>query len=63
MGLAGQADGASVQDAWTTCAQKVRAAGKHIMPDHIEVVDVFGNVKTAAEELLEKHGRTSQLSF
>ena len=63
MGLSGQADSAAVKDAWEVCAQKVRAAGKHIMSDHIEFIDAFGSVKTAAQELLEKHGRKSQLPF
>lgn len=63
MGLSGQADSAAVQGAWEACAQKVRAAGKHIMSDHIEYIDAFGSVKTAAQDLLEKHGRKSQLPF
>jgi hypothetical protein len=41
----------------------VRAAGKHILSDHIEFIDAFGSVKAAAEQLLEKHGRKSALSF
>ena len=52
-----------MHDAWETCAEKVRAAGKHILPDHIEFVDAFGCVKGAAEALLEKHGRKSQFPF
>ena len=63
MGLSGQADSAVVHDAWDACAEKVRAAGKHILSDHIEFVEAFGSVKAAAEQLLEKHGRKSQLSF
>ncbi len=63
MGLSGQAGGAVVHDAWDTCADKVRAAGKHILSDHIEYIDAFGSVKVAAERLLEKHGRKSALSF
>ena len=63
MGLPGEADSDTVHDAWDTCANKVRAAGKHILSDHIEFIDAFGSVKVAAERLLEKHGRKSVLSF
>lgn len=63
MGLAGEADSDTVHDAWDTCADKVRAVGKHILSDHIEYIDAFGSVKAAAEKLLEKHGRKSALSF
>ena len=62
MGLVGQADSAAVRDAWNECTQKVRAAGKHLIADHIEYIDAFGSVKKDAEALLEEHGRESQLA-
>ena len=63
MGLPGQAESAAVQEAWTTCADKVRAAGKHILSDHLETIDVLGLVREGAEALLDRHGRMSQLHW
>jgi len=63
MGLVGQHDHPKVQEAWTKGADRVRAAGKHILGDHIETVDVFGLVLDSAQALLEKHGRRSALGF
>ncbi len=62
MGLPGQAGSAVVHDAWNQCTQKVRAAGKHLLADHIEFVDAFNSVVKDAQALLEKHGRNSQLA-
>ena len=62
MGLVGQAESAAVRDAWKECTEKVRAAGKYLLADHIEFVDAFASVKKDAQVLLEKHGRTSQLA-
>ena len=63
MGLSGQADSAAVRDAWNECTEKVRAAGKYLLSDHIEFVDAFASVKQDAQALLEKHGRRSHLAF
>lgn len=63
MGLPGQAGSRVVHDAWAECTKKVRAAGKHLLADHIEILDTFASVRKDAQALLEKHGRTSQLAF
>jgi 2-keto-3-deoxy-L-rhamnonate aldolase RhmA len=52
-----------VQEAAAKADAKIRAAGKYVIADHMISVGVFSVVKEGIEELLQKHGRVSQLGW
>ena len=63
MGLPGQHDHPKIREAYDAAKQKIRAAGKGWFDDLTEEANAFFAVKEAAEGLLIKHGRRSQLQF
>ena len=58
MGFHGQPDHPEPVAAFQAACEKVRAAGKHMMGDVTESIDVLSVVFGAGKELLAKHGRT-----
>ncbi len=63
LGLTGQATHPKVQEAYARIDEKLHAAGKHWITEFTESVSVLFVVNEAAEALLKKHGRESQLRW
>jgi len=63
MGLVGQHTHPKVEQAYEEARAKIRAAGKVWIADHTESVNAFGVTMSAASEMLQKHGRESNLTF
>ena len=63
MGFPGQPDHPEVREVIAKLEEKVRAAGKKMMSDVTEMIALVDMGKGAAEDLLEKHGRKSQLEW
>ena len=63
MGFPGGHAHPQVQEAAAKANAKIRAAGKHVIEDHMESVHVFSLAKEGIEELLKKYGRASQLGW
>lgn len=61
MGHHGQPDHPECVEAYHAACAKVRAAGKNMIGDVTESVDVFGAVHDSVKGLLEKNGRESAL--
>lgn len=63
LGLPGQHASQEVEDVYVKIKEKVRASGKIWVEDSIETVAVFGSIMEDCQELLEKHGRKSELGW
>ena len=63
MGLVGQHAHPKVAEAYEEAEAKIRAAGKFWLVDHTETVNAVGTILGAMGEMLQEHGRESQLSF
>ncbi len=59
--LPGEPDHPKAKEAFAKAVDKVHAAGKHMISDIMEAIDINALVINAAESLLEKHGRKSKL--
>ncbi|MBK34973.1 MAG: hypothetical protein CME26_05515 [Gemmatimonadetes bacterium] len=59
MGFHGEPNHPECVAAFNEACDKVRAAGKHMLGDVTESIDVYEAVHTAGKELLENHGRES----
>ena len=63
MGIPGGHADPRVAEQFARAEAKVKAAGKHLLADHTESVQVFGAVKGALEEALARLGRTSAFAW
>ena len=62
MGLAGQPDHPSAVAAYEQACDRVRSAGKWVVGDLIESIDVFHLVRGTAADLMRSHGREPGIS-
>lgn len=63
LGIPGGHADPRVAEQYARMEAKVKAAGKHLLADHVESVQVFGVVKQALDEALAAAGRTSALAW
>ena len=63
LGLPGEPQHPKVKEAYEQIQEKVSVAGKMWMGDVCEAAPSFLKIKKASKELLEKHGRKSQLGW
>lgn len=63
LGIPGGHADPSVAEQYARMEKKVKAAGKHLLADHVESVQVFGAVKEALDQALAALGRTSALAW
>lgn len=63
LGLPGQANHPSVQEAYARAGEKISAAGKHWFGDVTESVPVFMYLRDGIADLLQKHGREPHLAW
>lgn len=63
LGIPGGHADPRVAEQYARMEAKVKAAGKHLLADHTETVQVFGVVKQALDEALAAAGRTSALAW
>lgn len=62
MGYHGQPDHPACVEAYQAACEKVRAAGKHMIGDVTESIDVFAAVHDGVRTMLARHDRESGLS-
>jgi 4-hydroxy-2-oxoheptanedioate aldolase len=63
MGLPGEPNHPKALEAFAHAVEKVHAAGKHMLADVTEAIDINALVISAGEALLEKHGRKTKLPW
>lgn len=63
LGIPGGHADPRVAEQYARMEKKVKAAGKHLLADHVESVQVFGAVKEALDQALAALGRTSALAW
>ena len=63
MGFHGEPSHPEPVAAFNAACEKVRAAGKHMISDVTESIDVFAAVYGAGKEFLAKHGRDCGLNI
>ena len=63
LGLTEQATHPKVQEAYARIDEKLHAAGKHWISEFTESISLLFLMNEAAETLLKKHGRESQLKW
>ena len=61
MGYHGQPNHPACVEAFETACEKVRAAGKHMISDVTESIDVFATVHEGVKAMMTTHGRESNL--
>ncbi len=63
MGLPGQSQNPQVLETFAEAEDKIHAAGKWLISDVMESVDLISALIRSAKELLEKHGRQSRFPW